>query len=443
MKKRVIIMGAAGRDFHNFNTRYREDADTVVVAFTATQIPYISERTYPALLAGPLYPDGIPIYPEERLAELIKSERVDTVVFSYSDVDFDYVMERASLCASLGAGFELLGAGETMLTSAKHVISVTATRTGCGKSGVSRLAAAVVRGLGLKPVAIRHPMPYGDLAAARVQRFANHDDMTEAGCTVEEREEYEPLVDAGVVVFAGVDYAAILEAAEREADVIIWDGGNNDMPFIAPGLDIVVADALRPEHVRGYWPGEVNFMRAVRDGVVIINKSRSADIASVRSIEEAARDINPRAKIVHTASTVTIDGEASALKGLRVVVIEDGPTLTHGGMSFGAGIRAARLTGAVPVDVRDAAVGSIRDTFRKYPGTGLVLPAMGYSAAQLADLEATIDEAEADAVLSATPVDITRLITIEKPVYRVRYEVEDIEDPGLAGLITAFLEGGR
>jgi len=435
MKRRVIIMGAAGRDFHDFNTLYRSDPAFEVACFTAAQIPFIHGRVYPPELSGPLYPKGIHIYPEEKLAEIIKREKIGMVAFSYSDVTSEYIMERASLCASLGADFVLHGVERTLLDSTKPVISVCATRTGCGKSGVTRFIARVAKEAGIKPVAIRHPMPYGDLGKQVCQRFASLDDIRRAGCSIEEREEYEPLVNAGTVVYAGVDYGEIIKKAQSEADLIIWDGGNNDAPFIRPALELVVADPLRPGDELRYYHGLINIRRA---GCVIINK---ADSAAPEAIEEVAgniRSINPDARIIKTASEVTVDADIS---GKRVLVIEDGPTLTHGGMSFGAGIAAAQRYGAYPVDARGYAVGTIRETLERFSRLTNLIPAMGYSAAQVKELEQTINSTPCDAVLVATPVDLARIIDIKKPAVRVRYEVKDMEGAGLEALIKGFIAG--
>lgn len=435
-KKKIIIMGAAGRDFHNFNLCYRDDAESEVIAFTATQIPYIDERRYPPELSGPLYPEGIPIYPEEELERLIKENKADDVVFSYSDVPHEYVMHKASLVAALGANFVIPGSTKTMLTSTKPVISVCAVRTGCGKSGVTRFLSEIIQEAGKKAVAIRHPMPYGDLAAQKVQRFTTVAEMKEADCTIEEMEEYEHLVDAGVVVYAGVDYGEILKAAEAEADVIIWDGGNNDLPFIQPDLEIVVADPMRPGHESLYHPGEANMRRA---DVIIINKVNSAEADDISSVRKAAAKLNPDAKIIETASIVVAE-DSETLKGKKVLVVEDGPTLTHGGMTLGAGIIAARQFGAKPVDPRPYAVGSLKKTYAKYPALTDILPAMGYSDEQRSELSSTINATPADFVLIATPVDLSRIVEIKTPAIRVRYSVEDTSTPGLKGVITDFLK---
>ena len=428
-------MGAAGRDFHNFNTCFRNDPDHRVVAFTATQIPFIDERSYPKELSGPLYPDGIPIYPEEKLAELIKQKFVDTVVFSYSDVSYAYLMHRASLVTSLDANFVLLGAERSMLHSEKPVISVCAVRTGCGKSGVTRFIAAALAKAGKKPVAIRHPMPYGDLLKARMQRFASLGDIEAAGCTIEEREEYEPLVEAGVTVFAGVDYGEILKEAEKEAGVIIWDGGNNDLPFIWPDLELAIVDPLRAGDELRYHPGETNLRRA---DAVIINKVNSATREGIDTVKRNIKGINPKARIVSTASVVKTDSDIS---GKKVLVIEDGPTLTHGEMKFGAGTVAAREAMAHPVDVKPYAVGLIKETLEKYPHLRRILPAVGYSGEQVRDLEETVNATPCDLVLIATPIDLKELIQINKPTVRVRYEIQDADSPGLKGIVTEFIKG--
>ena len=433
MKKKIIIMGAAGRDFHDFNTLYRGDPAYEVVAFTAAQIPFIHDRIYPPELSGPPAPAGIPIYPEEMLAALIKSKNIDMVAFSYSDVTNEYIMERASLCASIGADFVLHSAENTFLDSAKPVISVCAVRTGCGKSGVTRFIARIAGEAGMKAVAIRHPMPYGDLKRQICQRFASLDDLKRADCSIEEREEYEPLVTAGTVVYAGVDYAKIIKQAEAEADLIIWDGGNNDLPFIRPTLELVIADPLRPGDELKYYHGLTNLRRA---GCVIINKANSATAEAIDEVTQNIRSVNPMARIIKTASEVTVEADIS---GKKVLVIEDGPTLTHGGMSYGAGIAAAQKYGAYPVDVRGYAVGTIKETLDRFPRLTNLLPAMGYSAAQVADLERTINSTPCDAVLVATPVDLARIIDIKKPAIRVRYEVRDMERTGLEAFIMEFV----
>ena len=422
-RRKTIILGAAGRDFHNFNTVYRDDDSHEVVAFTATQIPGIEGRVYPAVLAGPLYPNGIPIHPEEDLPRLIRELHADLCVFSYSDVSYDYVMHLASLCAAAGADFTLLGAGRTMLASHVPVIAVTAVRTGAGKSQTTRYLSKLLRSRDQRVVAIRHPMPYGDLSKQICQRFATYDDLTAQQTTIEEREEYEPHIDNGFIVYAGVDYERILREAEREADIILWDGGNNDLPFYKPSLHICVADPHRPGHEAAYWPGEANFRRA---DLIIINKCDTAEEKNILAIEASAKRLNPRAKIVRAASPVTID-KPELVRGKRVLVIEDGPTLTHGGMTYGAGVVAARAEGAAEiVDPRPYAVESIRATYDKYPNAAGILPAMGYGDAQIHDLEETIRRTPCDVVVVGTPIDLRRVLTIDKPAVRVRYELREL-----------------
>ena len=435
LKRRIVIMGAAGRDFHNFNTCFRDDPATVVVAFTATQIPEIDGRTYPPLLSGPLYPEGIPIYPESELPAIIRREGVSGVVFAYSDVTLSYVMEEASLCLSLGCDFTLLGPEQTMLNSVKPVISVTATRTGCGKSSASRFISRVIETAGRKPVTIRHPMPYGNLESQIVQRFSSLEDMDRHNCTIEEREEYEPVVEAGGIIYAGVDYERILREAEEEADIIIWDGGNNDFPFINPDLSIVLVDPLRPGDEAAYYPGRTNLLMA---DIVVINKAESVPPEDIDAVLDSINKLNPVAGIIETRSHVMIE-DGAALSGKRVLVVEDGPTLTHGGMGFGAGIKAAELSGAREVDPRPYAVGSIKDAFVKYPHIGCLVPALGYSSKQLRELEATINQTPCDCVLVATPMDLRRVIDINKPTFRVRYEMEDMEEDGLEWSVLSFM----
>lgn len=440
MRKRIIIMGAAGRDFHNFNMVFRDNHDYEVVAFTATQIPFIQDRVYPPEVAGPLYPNGIPIYPEDELAHLIQKYKINEVVFAYSDVSHEYVMHRASLVNGLGADFYLLGADTTMLQSSRPVISVCAVRTGCGKSGVTRRVCRVLMGMGRKPIAIRHPMPYRNLLEQRVQRFASQKDLIECNCTIEEREEFEPLVETGVLVYAGVDYQDVLREVEGEADIIVWDGGNNDLPFIKPDLEIVVLDPHRPGHELLYYPGETNLVRA---DIAVINKVDTAKWEDVERVEENIKRLNPRAKILHTASPITV-GEPEKIKGKTVLVVEDGPTLTHGGMGYGAGVIAARRYGVLAlVDPRPYAVGTVKDTLVYYPGIKDLIPAMGYSAQQIKDLEDTINNTPCDVVLIATPVNLGRIIKINKPMVRVRYEVEEMGKPGLGDVIEGFLSSIR
>jgi predicted GTPase len=433
-RRNVIIAGAAGRDFHDFNTFFRHNEAYRVVAFTATQIPNIEGRRYPAALSGPLYPEGVPIFPEGELEELIQTHAVDEVIFSYSDVSHEAVMHLASRVLAAGAGFRLLGPAQTMLKSSKPLVTVGAVRTGCGKSQTSRRILEVLQNeLGYaRVVAIRHPMPYGDLAAQAVQRFASYADMDAADCTIEEREEYEPYVERGAVIYAGVDYEAILRQAEAEADVIIWDGGNNDFPFYKSDLHVVVTDPHRAGHELRYHPGETNLRMA---DVVVINKVDTADHADVVAVQQNIRAVNPRAVIVKAASPIFVDDPA-AIRGKRVLVVEDGPTLTHGEMAYGAGVVAAEYFDAAEiVDPRPYAVGSIAATYAKYPTTGAVLPAMGYGAAQIADLEATINATPADVVIVATPIDLSKLVNIKQPSQRVRYELQSIGRPTLSELL--------
>lgn len=433
--QRIVIMGAAGRDFHDFNVVYRDDPAVEVVAFTATQIPRIADRRYPAELAGARYPKGIPIVPEADLERLIVDHDVDTVVFAYSDVSHETVMHAASRVLAAGADFGLLGPHHTMLASRRPVVSICATRTGAGKSQTTRAVAALLAAQGVTPVVIRHPMPYGDLTAQRVERFGTYADLDTYETTIEEREEYEPHLDAGRVVYAGVDYEAILRAAETEADVILWDGGNNDFPFYKPDLAIVVADPLRPGDEVHFHPGETNLRMA---DVVIINKMDSAETDAVEAMIDRIREVNPRARIISARSDLTLIGEPIA--GRRVAVVEDGPTLTHGGMRFGAGIVAARRFGASEiVDPRPAAVGSIREVLDRYPALEPLVPAMGYGPTQIGELERTLNAVDADVVLSATPIDLTRVLHLEKPVTRVRYELARVDGPTLEEIIAPIV----
>ena len=437
MKRRIVILGAAGRDFHNFNLCFRDSTEDSVVAFTAAQIPGIAGRRYPAELAGPYYPEGIPIVPEESLEELISEQCVDLVVFSYSDVSHNHVMHLASRANAAGADFLLLGADNTMLDSRVPVVSICAVRTGCGKSPVSRRVVQTLRELGERVVVVRHPMPYGDLAQQRVQRFATSADLDRHHCTIEEREEYEPHIAGGTVVYAGVDYEAILSAAEQEAEVIVWDGGNNDTPFFRPSLEIVVADPHRAGHELLYFPGEVNLRRA---DVVVINKVDTAVEADIETVRHNVRALNPRAEIIEAASRVTMDSP-NLVRGARALVIEDGPTLTHGEMSFGAGTVAARQAGAAElVDPRPYVSGSLREVYAKYGHIGPLLPAMGYSPQQLGELEAAIRHAPCDVVVVATPVDLGRIIQIAKPSVRVRYEVVERSDFTLSDALRSFVQ---
>ena len=434
-RKKVIIMGAAGRDFHNFNLRFRDNEEFEIVAFTATQIPDIDERTYPAELAGKLYPIGVPIHPEEELGELIKKHQVDAVVFSYSDVPHEYVMHQASMVNAAGADFWLLGTATTSIKSKVPVIAICAIRTGSGKSQTTRRVSDMLKAYGKKLVAVRHPMPYGDLAAQKVQRFATYDDMVKHKCTIEEREEYEPHLDRGTIVYAGVDYGAILEQAEKEADIILWDGGNNDTPFFKPDLHIVVTDPLRAGHEVTYYPGETNLRMA---DVVIINKIDTADYDDIEFVRENIRAVNPNAIIIDAASPLSVD-DPELIRGKRALVVEDGPTLTHGEMSFGAGIVAAEKFGAAEIiDPRPWIVGRITETFEKYPDIGTLLPAMGYGAEQTADLEKTINAVDCDVVIIGTPIDLRKIINIKKPAVRVKYELQEIGKPDLEDVLKRF-----
>jgi predicted GTPase len=431
-RQRVIIMGAAGRDFHNFNAYFRGNARYEVVAFTAAQIPNIEERRYPPELAGDLYPKGIPIYPEAELSDLIREQAVDQVVFAYSDVSHEYVMHKASQVLAAGADFRLMGANTTMLESDRPLVSVCALRTGSGKSQTTRRVCDILQEMGEQVVVIRHPMPYGDLAAQAVQRFASYEDLDRYDCTIEEREEYEPHIDRGVVVYAGVDYEPILRQAEKEAEIIVWDGGNNDLPLYRPDLHIVVADPHRPEHGRRYHPGEANLWMA---DVVLINKVDTADYEGVSRVREDIYAVNPDATVVEGASPIFV-ADPGAVRGKRVLVIEDGPTLTHGGMAYGAGVVAARRFGAAElIDPRPYAVGSIAETFEAYPHIGHLLPAMGYGEEQVAELEETINGVDCDLVLVATPIDLRRLIDVRHPVDRVRYELQVIGRPTLEEIL--------
>jgi predicted GTPase len=435
-RRRTVILGAAGRDFHNFNVVYRDDPATEVVAFTATQIPGIAGRSYPASLAGRLYPEGIPIVEEARLDDMCHSESIDEVVFAYSDVPHAHVMHLASRALAAGADFRLLGPKQTMLRSSLPVIAVTAVRTGCGKSPVARWISRRLRQRGLRVAILRHPMPYGELAQERVQRFATLADLAAAHCTAEEREEYEPHIAIGNVVFAGLDYFDILHAAEPEADFILWDGGNNDFPFVRPDLHITVADALRPHQIATHHPGEAVARMA---DVLIINKIDSAAPEDMAAITQELRAVNAKAVIVHGASPITLD-DASAVSGRRALVVEDGPTVTHGGMPYGAGYLAAMRAGADVIDPRPAATADIRKVFAAYPHIGNVLPALGYGPAQLRDLEATINAAPADVVVSATPLDLAGLLQLNKRVVRARYEFAETGEPELSAIIDAFVE---
>ncbi len=436
-RENVLIMGAAGRDFHNFNVYFRDNEQYNVVAFTATQIPNIEGREYPPELAGSLYPKGIPIYPESQLTDLIKEKKIDLVVFSYSDVRHEYVMHKASEVMAAGANFMVMGGEKTMVKSTKPVISILAVRTGCGKSQTTRRVSRILKSLGKKVVAIRHPMPYGDLNAQRVQRFATLEDMDRYDCTIEEREEYEPHIAMGNVVYAGVDYEAILREAEKEADVILWDGGNNDMSFYKSDLTITVVDPHRPGHELLYFPGETNLRLA---DVVVINKIDTANPENVEIVRKNIEAVNPKATVVDAASPIFVDNP-DVIRNKRVLVVEDGPTLTHGEMTYGAGVVAAKKFGAAEmVDPRPYLVASIEDTYRKYPYIGTLLPAMGYGEKQVADLEKTINRTEADSVVIATPIDLRRIIKINKPSTRVLYELQELGTPDLEGILKEFVK---
>ena len=434
-KRRVVIMGAAGRDFHNFNVYYRDNENYEVVAFTATQIPDIEGRKYPAELAGKLYPNGIPIVAEEELVKLVKENNVDDVVFAYSDVSHNYIGHKIATVNAAGANFVLLGTEKTMLKSKVPVISICAIRTGCGKSQTTRRVSEILRDKRKRTVAIRHPMPYGDLAAQAVQRFEKYVDLKANKCTIEEMEEYEPHLDRGNIVYAGVDYGAILEQAEKEADVILWDGGNNDTPFYKPDLHIVVVDPHRPGHEITYYPGETNLRMA---DVVVINKMDSADADKILEVRQNVQRINPDAVIIEAASPLTVE-DPSVIRGKRVLVVEDGPTLTHGEMKYGAGIVAAQKYGAAEiVDPRPWVEGTIADTFKKYPGIGPLLPAMGYGEQQVKDLQKTIEKVDCDAVIIGTPIDLKKVIDIKKPAVRVQYKLQEIGEPTLEDVLNGF-----
>ena len=437
MIEKVIIMGAAGRDFHNFNVYFRNNPRYTVIGFTATQIPDIDGRRYPSELAGEMYPQGIPIWSDERLFDLIKDNQVDMVAFSYSDIPHTEVMHKASIVTAAGADFIIIGASYTMLESKKTVISVCAVRTGCGKSQTSRKVIQILQDMGKKVVAVRHPMPYGDLTQQVVQRFAAYEDFERHHCTIEEREEYEPHIDMGAVVYAGVDYEKILRQAETEADVIVWDGGNNDTSFFKPDLHIVVFDPHRAGHETAYHPGETNLLLA---DVAVINKIDSAVAEEVAKVRTAIQTHNPRAQIVLADSELTAD-DTEQIRGKRVLVVEDGPTLTHGEMAYGAGVIAARRFGAAQlVDPRPYLQGTLRETFRKYPGIGSLLPAMGYGQQQMQDLADTINATDCDLVLVATPVDLIRLIAIEKPSVRIGYSYKNHSEPTLESIIKAYFD---
>ena len=437
-KKKVIIMGAAGRDFHNFNVLYRDNDSVEVVAFTATQIPDIFGRRYPKALAGKLYPKGIPIFDESELLDLIKKHAIDEVIFSYSDIPYQVIMEKAAMVMSAGARFAVEGGDPTMIKSTKPVVAVCAVRTGCGKSQTTRRVAELLQAQGKKVVAIRHPMPYGDLAKQACQRFATLADLDKHKCTIEEREEYEPHIVNGIIVYAGVDYEMIIREAEKEADIILWDGGNNDMSFYKPDLTITVVDPHRPGHELTYYPGQNNLLLA---DVVVINKIDSADPENVAEVRGNIAAYNPKAVVVDAASPVDVD-KPDMIRGKKVLVVEDGPTLTHGEMPYGAGVVAAEKFGAAElVDPRPYTVKSITATFKKYPEIGVLLPAMGYGSAQVKDLETTINKTKCDLVMVATPIDLNRIIKINKPSVRVFYSLQEIGHPNLTDVIEKFLKG--
>jgi len=440
-KRNIVIIGAAGRDFHNFNTRYRDDESSNVVAFTAAQIPDIEGRRYPASLSGPLYPEGIPIFSEDDLPSLIAEQAIDECAFSYSDISYDHVMGVSAIVQAAGASFTLLGPNDTQIKSTKPVVSVCAVRTGSGKSQTARKVVELLMAKGLKVVAIRHPMPYGNLTAQKVQRFADISDLAKHECTIEEMEEYEPHIVRGNVIYAGADYEAIIRAAENDpdgCDVIVWDGGNNDFSFYESDLLITIVDPHRPGHELSYYPGEVNLRLA---DVVIINKIDSADLADIEQVRENIDAVNPTAIVIDAASTLHID-DATVVRGKRVLAVEDGPTLTHGGMRIGAGMVAASKYGATEfVDPRPWLVGRLKDTFETYPGIGDLLPAMGYGEEQLADLEATINAVDCDSVVIGTPIDLTRILSIDKPHTRVHYDLQEIGDPDLDEVLSDFVRG--
>ncbi len=433
MKRKILICGAAGRDFHNFNVLYRNNPDYDVVAFTATQIPDIEGRVYPVELAGKNYPEGIPIYDESELSNLIKKFNVDEVVFAYSDVTNQHVMNIAAITNAAGASFLIVSPTKTMIPSTKPVVSICAVRTGCGKSQTTRIVSDILKEMGRKVVAIRHPMPYGDLAAQKIQRFATKEDLMKHKCTIEEMEEYEPHIERGQIIYSGVDYEAIIREAEKEADIILWDGGNNDTPFYKSDLEIVVTDPHRSGHELLYYPGQTNFLRA---DVIIINKMDSADKKGIKHLEDNIEKYNPDAVVIKANSRLEVDNP-ELIKDKKVLVVEDGPTLTHGEMKYGAGVVAARKFGAKElVDPRPWTVGTITDTFNKYTEIGTLLPAMGYGEKQIKDLEETINKTECDTVVIATPIDLNRIVKIEKPTARVQYELDEISKPDLKEILT-------
>jgi len=433
---KVIIMGAAGRDFHNFNTFFKENETYEVVAFTATQIPNIDGRKYPSGLSGKLYPKGIDIHPESDLPELIRKNGVDEVVFSYSDVPYDYVMNRSAMVNAAGADFKVMGPKKTMLKSSKPVIAICAVRTGCGKSQTTRMVSKMLRAAGKKVAAVRHPMPYGDLVSQRVQRFASIDDLDQHQCTIEEREEYEPHIMNDTIIYAGIDYEAILHEAEKEADVILWDGGNNDLPFFKPDIHVVVTDPHRVGDELFYYPGEANLRMA---DVIIINKIETANAEDILALRENIRSVNTHAMVIDAASPIRVDNYEN-IRGKRILVVEDGPTLTHGEMQYGAGVIAAEKYGAAElVDPRPFTVGTIKETFKKYPEIGTLLPAMGYGDRQIKDLEKTINNSDAELVIIGTPIDLRKVIKLNKPAVRVYYDLQEIGRPNLQDALKKFL----
>jgi len=436
-KRKAVIMGAAGRDFHNFNCLFRNNPEVEVVAFTATQIPDIEGRVYPPSLAGKLYPKGIPIHPESDLEKLVRENAIDEVWFSYSDVPHQYVMDKGSHVIAWGANFGICSAQRTMIESKRPVIAICAVRTGVGKSQTTRYVSRILKAMGKKVVAIRHPMPYGDLAKQACQRFETYADLDKHQCTIEEREEYEPHIDNGFVVYAGVDYEMILREAEKEADVILWDGGNNDTPFYKADLHVTLVDPHRPGHELTYFPGESNFLMA---DLLIVNKVQTADPIKVEEVIENCRKYNPRARVIRCASTIAVD-KPELIKGKRALVVEDGPTLTHGGMTYGAGWFAAKNAGAAEiVDPKPYAVGTIAATYKKYPNSGQILPAMGYSNGQIADLQATINATPCDVVVEGTPIDLTRVLKTNKPIAEVTYELEELEPGVIEAMVRRVVE---
>ncbi len=436
-RRKVIIMGAAGRDFHNFNVFFRDNEDYDVLAFTATQIPNITDRRFPSELAGRLYPNGIPIYSENELTALIKEHNVDEVVFSYSDVSHEYVMHKASEVQAAGASFVILGAEQTMLKSKVPVIAVCAVRTGCGKSATTRKICQILEELGKKVVVVRHPMPYGDLIKQRVQRFETYGDLVTHNCTIEEMEEYEPHIEQGTVVYAGVDYEAILRKAEGEAEIVIWDGGNNDLPFFKPDVHITLVDPHRPGHEVTFYPGESNLILA---NIVIISKEETADVENINIVKDNIKKANPKATVIDASLNIMV-ADSEIIKDRKVLAVEDGPTVTHGGMAYGAAVIAAQKHGSSAlVDPRPFAVGSIRETFKKYPGIGNLLPAMGYDQKQILELEETINQTDCDTVIIGTPIDLSRRIKINKPVVRAKYELQEISKPGLKEMIKELIK---